>query len=61
MTFAKTQPARLVTPMISADGREGWQPRLVERSSAANGNLVEVFEIGGELVVVESWNVDESP
>lgn len=32
-----------------------WEPRLVERRSQDNGNVVEVFEVApGELVVVES-------
>lgn len=39
-----------------------WEPRLVERRSGDNGNVVEVFEVApGELVVVESgpWSSDE--
>ncbi len=58
MQLAKTHNARLVTPLLESS-LDGWQPRLVERTSASNGNLVEVFEIGGELVVVESWNVED--
>ena len=32
-----------------------WEPRLVERRSQDNGNVLEVFEVApGELVMVES-------
>ena len=35
-------------------------PRLVERNAQDDGNVTEVFEVApGELVVVESWNVEE--
>jgi hypothetical protein len=35
-------------------------PRLVERNTQDDGALTEVFEVApGELVVVESWSVEE--
>ena len=34
-------------------------PRLVERDARPDGNVIEVYEIDGELITVESWSVDE--
>lgn len=35
-------------------------PRLVERNARDDGKLTEIFEVApGELVVVESWSIDE--
>jgi hypothetical protein len=48
---------RHIHPMLADADRE---PRLVARKDAANGNLVEVFEIDGQHVVVESWNVEHA-
>lgn len=34
-------------------------PRLVERDARPDGTAIEVYEIDGELITVESWSVDE--
>jgi hypothetical protein len=34
-------------------------PRLVERDARPDGNIIEVYEVDGELITVESWSVDE--
>ena len=36
------------------------QPRLVERTPAGDGNLHEVFEVDGELIIVDSWSAEWS-
>ncbi len=47
--------------MLKAADRSGplTPPRLVERDQRADGNVIEVYEIDGELITVESWSVDE--